>query len=301
MPTQRANDVFSIQTSISLLHYQIRNRAQIIRLFLGDLYTCSLQVASTIISPLSMKLWSGTINKSLLSNLIAVFLIVLGTVLPAPYARFVFDTGLFALSGGLTNWLAVHMLFERVPGLYGSGVVQIRFEEFKLGIRALIIEQFFEKADLTAFFSEGKASSELFRSRLNEILGELDLDNAFDSLVDVIMASSFGNMISMIGGKDALGPLKVPFSNKMRDYFQSAFADPDLLDKIKSQLSNGLSDDMIREKVASIIDQRLDQLTPQMVKEIVQTMIHKHLGWLVVWGCAFGGVIGFTVSFLRMG
>ena len=71
----------------------------------------------------------------------------------------------------------------------------------------------------------------------------------------------------------------------MRDYFQSAFADPDLLDKIKSQLSNGLSDDTIREKVASIIDQRLDQLTPQMVKEIVQTMIHKHLGWLVVWGC----------------
>ena len=247
-----------------------------------------------------MKLWSSTINKSLLSNLIAAFFIVLGTVLPAPYARFALDTGLFALSGGLTNWLAVHMLFERVPGLYGSGVVQIRFEEFKLGIRALIIEQFFEKADLTAFFSEGKASSELFRSRLNEILGELDLDNAFDSLVEVIMASSFGNMISMIGGKDALGPLKVPFSNKMRDYFQSAFADPDLLDKIKSQLSNGLSDDTIREKVASIIDQRLDQLTPQMVKEIVQTMIHKHLGWLVVWGCAFGGVIGFAISIFRM-
>ena len=248
-----------------------------------------------------MKLWSSTINKSLLSNLIAVLLIVLGTVLPAPYARFALDTGLFALSGGLTNWLAVHMLFERVPGLYGSGVVQIRFEEFKLGIRALIIEQFFEKADLTAFFGEGKASSELFKSRLNEILGELDLDNAFDSLVEVIMASTFGNMISMIGGKDALDPLKVPFSNKMRDYFQSAFADSDLLDKIKSQLSNSLSDDTIREKVASIIDQRLDQLTPQMVKEIVQTMIHKHLGWLVVWGCAFGGFIGFAVSILRMG
>ena len=247
-----------------------------------------------------MKLWSNTINKSLLSNLIAVFLIVLGTVLPAPYARFALDTGLFALSGGLTNWLAVHMLFERVPGLYGSGVVQIRFEEFKLGIRALIIEQFFEKADLTVFFSEGKASSELFRSRLNEALGELDLDNAFDSLVEVIMASTFGNMISMIGGKDALDPLKVPFSDKMRDYFQSVFADSDLLDKIKSQLSNRLSDDTIREKVASIIDQRLDQLTPQMVKEIVQAMIHKHLGWLVVWGCAFGGVIGFAVSILRM-
>ena len=78
-----------------------------------------MQVASTIISLLSMKLWSSTINKSLLSNLIAVFFIVLGTVLPAPYARFALDTGLFALSGGLHNWLEVYMLFERVPGLYG--------------------------------------------------------------------------------------------------------------------------------------------------------------------------------------
>jgi len=260
-----------------------------------------MQGASTIMSGLSMKLWSSTINKSLLSNLIAASLIGFGAVLPAPYGNFFLDTGLFALSGGLTNWLAVHMLFERVPGLYGSGVVQIRFEEFKLGIRSLIIEQFFEKADLKAFFNEGKESSELFRSRMDEIISELDLDKAFDSLVEVILASSFGNMIGMIGGKDALEPLKVPFSSKMRDYFQSSFADSDLLDKIKSQLSNGLSDDTIREKVASIIDQRLDQLTPQMVKEIVQTMIHKHLGWLVVWGCAFGGVIGCAVSILRMG
>ena len=252
-------------------------------------------------SGLSMKVWSSTINKSLLSNLIAASFIGFGAVLPAPYGNFFLDTGLFALSGGLTNWLAVHMLFERVPGLYGSGVVQIRFEEFKLGIRALIIEQFFEKADLKAFFNEGKASTEIFRSRMDEIISELDLDKAFDSLVEVILASSFGNMIGMIGGKDALNPLKVPFSNKMRDYFQSSFADSDLLDKIKSQLSNGLSDDTMREKVASIIDQRLDQLTPQMVKEIVQTMIHKHLGWLVVWGCAFGGVIGCAVSILRMG
>ena len=92
---------------------------------------------------ISMQLWRSTINKSLVSNVIAVLVVVFGVTLPQPYGRIVLDTGLFALSGGITNWLAVHMLFERVPGLYGSGVVQIRFEEFKLGIRALIIEQFF--------------------------------------------------------------------------------------------------------------------------------------------------------------
>ena len=32
------------------------------------------------------------------------------------------------------------------------------------------------------------------------------------------------------------------------------------------------------------------------VKDIVQQMIRKHLGWLVVWGCAFGGLIGLSVT-----
>ena len=255
-----------------------------------------MQGASIIMRRISMQLWRTTINKSLLSNVIAVLIVGFGAVLPQPYGKYVLDTGLFALSGGITNWLAVHMLFERVPGLYGSGVVQIRFEEFKLGIRALIIEQFFKNADLGAFFNDGEANSELFRSRLGEIIGDLDLDSAFDSLVEVIMTSSFGNMIGMIGGKEALDPLKNPFSSRMRDYFQSYFMESDVLDKINDQISNGLNDDTIREKVTSIIDHRLDQLTPQMVKEIVQTMIYEHLGWLVVWGCALGGVIGLTVS-----
>ena len=40
----------------------------------------------------------------------------------------------FALSGGITNWIAIHMLFEKIP-FYGSGVIPKRFEEFKTGIK----------------------------------------------------------------------------------------------------------------------------------------------------------------------
>ena len=60
----------------------------------------------------------------------------------------VFSVGLFALSGAVTNWLAVHMLFEKVPGLYGSGVIPARFEEFKLAIRHLMMEQFFTEENI---------------------------------------------------------------------------------------------------------------------------------------------------------
>ena len=63
-------------------------------------------------------------------------------IMSGPYRGYVLNAGLFALSGGNTNWLAIHMLFERVPGFYGSGVIQLRFDEFKMGIRKLIMEQF---------------------------------------------------------------------------------------------------------------------------------------------------------------
>jgi uncharacterized membrane protein YheB (UPF0754 family) len=35
-----------------------------------------------------------------------------------------------------------------------------------------------------------------------------------------------------------------------------------------------------------------------MVKEMVQNLIKEHLGWLVVWGGFFGGVIGLVSSTL---
>ena len=52
----------------------------------------------------------------------------------------------------------------------------------------------------------------------------------------------------------------------------------------------------MQEKVSDIIEKRLNELTPQLVKEIIQTMIKKHLGWLVVWGGFFGGLIGLIAA-----
>ena len=73
-------------------------------------------------------------NKSLITNLIAVSITTYGMFAPN-YSTEIFMAGLFALSGGLTNWLAIHMLFEKVPLLYGSGVIPLKFEEIKEGIK----------------------------------------------------------------------------------------------------------------------------------------------------------------------
>ena len=224
---------------------------------------------------------------------------MVGLFIEWPYQAYVLNTGLFALSGGITNWLAVHMLFERVPGIYGSGVIPLRFEEFKLGIRELIMEQFFHKADFEEFFHGGGDISEKMTGQLKKAIDELDLDSAFESLLDVIMSSSFGSMVGMLGGRDALEALKEPFVEKMRDFFGEQLTDGSFQEKIQSALVSAMDDEAIRGKLEFMIDDRLDQMTPKMVKEIIQQMIRKHLGWLVVWGCVFGGLIGLVVSVSR--
>lgn len=237
--------------------------------------------------------------KSLLSNTIAAAFVLVGLIIEGPYQAYILNTGLFALSGGVTNWLAIHMLFERVPGFYGSGVIPLRFEEFKLGIRQLIMEQFFHQSDLEEFFHGAGDISEKVATQLNQSIDNLNLDAAFESLLDVIMASSFGSMLGMLGGREALDPLKTPFVEKMRDFFHEHFSDDGLQEHIHSALSTALDDEAIRSKLENMIDDRLNQMTPKMVKEVIQKMIRKHLGWLVVWGCVFGGLIGLVVTGLN--
>jgi len=227
-------------------------------------------------------------NKSLISNIITIVVIVLGLVLDS---TIILSIGLFALSGALTNTIAIHMLFEKVPFLYGSGVIEDRFEQFKLTIEDLIMNQFFTKDNLQKFFKD-EFGSDNSHIDLNGVIDKTDFTPAFVSLKDAVMESSFGGMLGMFGGVSALEPLQEPFTLKMKvaigkivhtDTFQATLQE--------SLSSSDISDD-IYEKLNNVVKQRLDELTPKMTKEIIQEMIKEHLGWLVVWGAVFGGLIG---------
>ena len=230
------------------------------------------------------------LNKSFITNLVSVVIIGIGYVSPIQ-SELIKSIGFFALSGAITNWLAIYMLFEKVPYLYGSGVIPARFEEFKLSIKQLMMNQFFTVKNIEQFIqTEEQQGSNMLN--LEPFLNAVDYDRIYESLVSSIMESSFGGMLLMMGGPDALVPLKEPFTEKMKitlvDMIES--------DRFKTALKEGLNAHKIGidiiDKIENVIDKRLNELTPQLVKEMVQAIIRQHLGWLVVWGGIFGGLMG---------
>lgn len=234
-------------------------------------------------------------NKSLATNALALLLLTAGILINN---SLVLNIGLFALSGAITNWLAIHMLFEKVPGLYGSGVIPARFEDFKRGIRELMMEQFFTEENIDRFLrvSNGKMPD----LHLAPVIEKVDLSSSFDGLVKVIMESSFGSMLGMFGGEEALQPLKEPFIGKMKQSLIEMTKEEEFLNLLRNELEQPDVMADIREKVSEIIEKRLHELTPQLVKQIIQAMIKEHLGWLVVWGGVFGGLIGFVAAMLMV-
>ena len=236
-------------------------------------------------------------NKSVVTNLVAVLITLAGLVMHGAVADLILSTGLYALSGAVTNWLAIHMLFERVPGFYGSGVIPARFSEFRIGIRHLVMEQFFNEENLRRFLS-GDSSDDnqdsKAQSMVEKLASKVDFNEAFEGLVEVIMKSSFAGMLAMVGGAGALKPLREPFISKMQEFLLATSQDPEFQEQL-----HGSSTHMLAQ-IENIVDKRLEELTPQLVKEIMYKMINQHLGWLVVWGGVVGGMIGLVVAGLQM-
>ncbi len=234
-------------------------------------------------------------NKSLLTNLISLGLIGGGALSPV-YRDQILTVGLFATSGALTNWLAVHMLFERVPGLYGSGVVPARFEEFKGGIRKLIMEQFFKREKVEEFLAAESPDEPLDPE---PVVAAVDYDRIYAGFVDVVLTSPFGGMLGIVGGERALEPLRNPFKTKMKDELRDMLLSRSFRDAMTAGLQSAHAGEALVARAETIVTRRLEELTPQMVKQIVQEMIREHLGWLVVWGGVFGGFLGLIAGFVR--
>ena len=226
-------------------------------------------------------------NKSILTNIVALLITLIGIINPFENSLLLM-IGLFSLSGGITNWIAIHMLFEKVPFVYGSGIIPKNFLIFKQAIKDLVIKEFFSRNNVEVFTS--KISEEAIIS----ISKNINYNNIFEGLTESIESSQLGGMLSMVGGKKALEPLRKPIIIKLETLFKSI---------IENEKRSNFGDEIVDNvyvRIEKLIDDRLNELSPQDVKKIIQNLIDKHLGWLVIWGGVFGGFIGMISFFVSL-
>ena len=222
-------------------------------------------------------------NKSLITNLLSILIIIVGYIYQENYP-FIIITGVFALSGSITNWIAIHMLFEKIPLLYGSGVILDKVEDIELGITNLILQEVFTETQINNFLLDNKVSAS------ETIINKIDFDKVFLGLVEAIEGSQLGGMLAMVGGRKALDPLKDPFTKKLKIIIE------DFVTENTSNENSSETTASLLLKIENILDTRLADLSPEDIKIIIQKMIKEHLGWLVVWGGFFGGFLGLVLS-----
>ena len=146
-------------------------------------------------------------NKTLTTNSFSA-LILISSFIESPYQNILFNIGAFALSGSLTNNLAVYMLFEKIPLIYGSGVIQNNFDQFKVAIKGLVLEEFFNRDNVLGLLSNTETQT------VSGISGFINPNRIFDEFVEAIEASPLSGMLTMVGGGAALDPLRTQINEK---------------------------------------------------------------------------------------
>lgn len=223
-------------------------------------------------------------NKNLATNLTALIVFLVGFFLNGNIGNIMETVGLFALSGAITNWLAIQMLFEKIPFLIGSGVIQNRFQEFKISIKKIVLNNFFNEKN----FKEFKAKS--FKDlNLEKIISKIEPDDLFNSLSQEIQKSKLMPLLSMVGGISILETFREKFVAIIKKK----------VEKITSFIDSDKNYQNFYNTISLIINNELEKLTPQKVKQMVAEIIKEHLGWLVVWGGFFGAIIGLVYSLLQ--
>lgn len=240
--------------------------------------------------------WRKYTNMGDLANLCTFLVMVLGILLKHyvgdTFSRCVLAFGLFGFAGGITNWLAVKMLFDRVPFLFGSGVIPRQFKDIRKAIKDAVLQMFFDKSFLKSYL--GPRSRELLKSLdlskiLKDTMNAPEFDQMFvDKLTDISNRPEgmmLQTMATMFGGVELMAPTLKPMLVSFGQEMVNALVD-------KFDPEKYVSVDKIRDELDILMEEKLLELTPERVKEIMEGVIRNHLGWLVIWGNVFGGIIG---------
>jgi len=241
-------------------------------------------------------------TKGNIANAVTFVIMVVGLVLVAiwpntlPY-QYILAFGLFGFAGGITNWLAIKMLFDKIPGLYGSGIIEDRFVEIRETVKDIIMKTFFSADYLETYLSQ-KAEQLLgsfdVEEKLKELLESPIVDEIIDTKLEELARRPEGLWLSMMGIESSkLKPMIKPFILGM-----GSDVAPMILKNFDA--SKLLNIEKIRTEVDVLLTTKLEALEAKHVKILLEGVMRKHLGWLVVWGNVFGGTIGLVTKAIEV-
>ena len=247
---------------------------------------------------------SGWTERGFLSNCLMFLLLLIGILVRClepegssqSIGHYILGCGLFGFSGGITNWIAVKMLFERVGVkpyyLPGSGVIPDRHIEIRNAIKSMIMKMFFSKEFLEEYMNN-RFTELMTEKNLGDIVrkqvSQPGFDALFEAKLEAISKTPDGMILNTIaplfGGVAPMVPILKPFIGAFGSEIVNDIArNCEVTDLVSTE-------DVIRE-VENLLNEKLVMITPEMVRELMEEIIRDHLGWLVVWGNVFGAVIG---------
>jgi len=244
-------------------------------------------------------------NRGGIANGITFFMLCIGLVLQfvldedARKFNFVLAIGVFGFAGGITNWLAVKMLFDKIPGLYGSGVIPMQYQNIRKTVKNEIMHTFFDENYLKGYIRQ--RAPELLRrlnisERIMKVINAPDFDGKMAAKLEEISATPQGMLLAMVktmmgGSLIGLVPMvKPPLISIATEIAKELTTMENESDG--ESVVELIPVDVERSEIDALMTERLATLTPEVVKELLENVIRDHLGWLVVWGNIFGSIIG---------
>jgi len=244
-------------------------------------------------------------NRGGIANGITFFFFIAGLILQVVLDddtrkyNFVLAIGVFGFAGGITNWLAVKMLFDKIPGLYGSGVIPMQYKNIRKTVKQEIMHTFFDEDYLKGYIRQ-RAPDFLKKlsigERIMNVINSSDFDSKMLAKLEEISTTPQGMLLQMVkpfmgGSLAGLVPMvKPPLVSIAAEIAKEMTTIEEEGDgETVVQL---IPVDVVRGEIDALMTERLETLTPEVVKQLLEDVIRDHLGWLVVWGNIFGSVIG---------
>nr|XP_058971401.1 uncharacterized protein LOC131797741 isoform X1 [Pocillopora verrucosa] len=197
--------------------------------------------------------------------------------------------GLFGFTGGVTNWVGIKLIFNRIPGLFFSGAIIKNFVTARKLMANFILEAFFSPSQVRNYINDKKRTyltAEQIDYQLEKLLNSRIAEDVIHEQLEVLMGTPEGLKLRMLGvTKAKLAPLVKPQLMKYKTHIV-----PLLLSSIESV--DLLNADHLREQIVDLISTRTQELSAQQVKLLVEDAVYRHLSWIVFWGSVLGAVVG---------